>query len=212
MLKADPQKKIILDSAFWSIIAGFIGARLGHVFFYEPHFFLNHPEAIVKVWEGGMSSFGSFIGAGICLWYFVQKHSLNLQRVADFFLISAIPGWIIGRIGCFMIHDHLGAHSNCPLAVMTPNGSRLDMALMEILGLLPLALLLYIFRKKELRVGYRSVLILMYYSLLRFILDFWRAADIPHADVRYFGLTPAQYFSSILFVLGVVWFIKREKS
>ncbi len=209
--KNNPKQKQILDLAFWIIIWGFIGARLGHVFFYEPMHFLQNPLDIFKIWQGGMSSFGSFIGAGLAGWYLIKKNKLELRELADQLLFVAVPGWMLGRVGCFLIHDHLGVASNCPLAIMTPQGKRLDMALLEIIGLIPLSIWLYYTRNKVRRGGEVALIILAYYSALRLILDFWRAQDIVGADTRVLGLTPAQYFSSIGLVLAVFWLYKIKR-
>lgn len=209
--KNNSHQKQILDIAFYTIIWGFIGARLGHVLFYEPMHFLQNPLDIFKIWQGGMSSFGSFIGAALSAWYLIRKHKLNFKELSDTLLYSAVAGWMLGRVGCFMIHDHLGAASDCPLAMMTPLGKRLDMAFLEILGLIPLALWLYVGRQKVRVAGERSLIILAYYSALRLILDFWRATDITGADTRLLGLTPAQYFSSIGLVLAVFRLFKIKR-
>ncbi|OGH64852.1 MAG: hypothetical protein A2821_00020 [Candidatus Magasanikbacteria bacterium RIFCSPHIGHO2_01_FULL_41_23] len=209
--KNNPKQKNILDIAFWTIIWGFIGARLGHVLLYEPLFFWQNPIEIFKIWQGGMSSFGSFLGAGLAAWYLIKKNKFNLKELGDLFLVAAVPGWMIGRVGCFMIHDHLGVHSNCPLAIMTPTGPRLDMAWLEILGMMPLALGLWITRRKILQSGTRALIILAYYSALRLVLDFWRATDIANADTRYYGLTPAQYFSIVLLVFCSFWLVKIKR-
>lgn len=210
--KHHPKQKEILDIAFWIIMWGFIGARLGHVLFYEPMHFLQNPLDIFKIWQGGMSSFGSFIGAACAAWYLINKNKLKVKELADTFLYSSVAGWMLGRVGCFMIHDHLGAASDCPLAMMTPLGKRLDMAFLEILGLIPLALWLYHGRQKVRVAGERSLVIVAYYCALRLVLDFWRAQDIVGADTRVLGLTPAQYFSSIGLVLAVfcLYKIKRK--
>ncbi len=210
--KHHPKQKEIMDIAFWVIMWGFIGARLGHVLFYEPMHFLQNPLDIFKIWQGGMSSFGSFIGAGGAAWYLINKNKLKFKELADTFLYSAVAGWMLGRVGCFMIHDHLGAASDCPLAIMTPLGKRLDMAFLEILGLIPLALWLYLGRQKVRQAGERSLIILAYYSALRLILDFSRATDIAAADSRLLGLTPAQYFSIVLLVFCVFSLYKTKKS
>ncbi len=208
--KNNPDQKKIFDIAFWVIMWGFVGARLGHVLLYEPQFFLAHPLDIFKIWHGGMSSFGSFAGAGLVAWYLIRKHKLNVRELLDSFLYSLVAGWMLGRVGCFAIHDHLGAASDCPLAIMTPIGKRLDMAFLEILGLIPLALWLYVGRQKVRTAGERSLIILAYYSTLRLILDFWRATDIAAADSRFLGLTPAQYFSIVLLVFCVFSFYKTK--
>ena len=46
----------------WMIIATIIGARLGHVIFYEPMRYLQDPMSILKTWEGGLASHGAAIG------------------------------------------------------------------------------------------------------------------------------------------------------
>lgn len=48
--------------AIYMIIAAIIGARLGHVFFYEPQLYLSDPIKILKIWEGGLAGFGAAIG------------------------------------------------------------------------------------------------------------------------------------------------------
>ena len=118
---------------------------------------------------------------------------------------------MVGRVGCFMIHDHLGTHSTCPFAIQTPGGPRLEMALLEILGLIPLALLFYLFRKKKLPSGWYTAVLFLYYGVLRFILDFYRATDIPGADARYVGLTPGQYAGMMLVLIGAIVAVKIKR-
>ncbi len=199
-------QETMLDLALWMIVGGMIGARLFHVLFYEPSYYLLHPLDIIKIWQGGLSSFGGFAGAIFVFFVFVKKKNISkamISHIADLFSFSALFGWMVGRIGCFMIHDHLGAYSNCPLAIRTSGGPRLEMALMEILGLIPLAVLFFVMRKKNVREGFFTSVLFLYYGVLRFILDFWRATDILGADARYLGLTPGQYGSIILIIVGI---------
>ena len=51
--------------------------------------------------------------------------------------------------------------------------------------------------------GYYIITLFIYYGILRFILDFFRATDIVHADARYLGLTPGQYFGIVLTIVGL---------
>ena len=55
------------------IIASVVGARLGHVLFYDPIEFLNDPIRIFAVWEGGLASHGAGIGLFIALYFFSAK-------------------------------------------------------------------------------------------------------------------------------------------
>ncbi len=114
----------------------------------------------------------------------------------------ALYGWMIGRIGCVMIHDHMGKPCDCWIAIRSPDGPRLEMSILEIVGLLPLAIIFFVSRKKKNPDGWYLGLVLIYYGSLRFILDFFRATDLANADTRYLGLTPAQYFSIVMAALG----------
>jgi len=202
--KLDLNGDSLFNIAFYMILSGLLFARIFHIVFYEPALYWRYPAEIVKIWHGGLSSFGGLFGAMVAFVWFIRKYSLRdkLFLVADALSFSAVFGWIVGRIGCFMIHDHMGAHSNCPLAMQTPDGPRLEMALLEILGMIPLALLFYFTRQKPKPSGWYTGILFAYYGVLRFILDFFRAEDIAGADARYFGLTPAQYFAIVLALSG----------
>ena len=202
-------KEFPLDLALAITVGGFIGARIFHVVFYEPQFFVAHPWEIIKIWHGGLSSYGGFVGAAVGFFFFARKSGfqkikqrLSLLKICDELSFAALFAWMIGRIGCVMIHDHLGVHSNCPFAFAKPDGPRLDMAFLEILGLVPLAVFFFWARKKHWPEGIRTGVLFVYYGILRFILDFFRATDIASPDARYWGLTPAQYFSILMLMLG----------
>ena len=209
-------RELVIDLAMWMIIGGLVFARAFHVLLYEPRFYLHYPVEILKVWHGGLSSLGGIAGAVIGFFTYAWGKHLDHKRLtalADLISFAALFGWMVGRIGCFMIHDHLGVHSNCPFAIRMPGGPRLDMALMEILGLVPLAIIFLILRKKSLPAGFFTASLFVYYGVLRFILDFWRARDIVGADARYAGLTPAQYGAILLVIMGGYFFfqLKRRK-
>ncbi len=202
-------KELPLDLALAITIGGFIGARVFHIVFYEPHFFLAHPSEILKIWHGGLSSYGGFVGAAAAFFWFARKQKfeavrrrLSMVGLFDELSFAALFAWMIGRVGCVMIHDHLGIHSNCPLAFAKPDGPRLDMAFLEILGLIPLVVFFLWSRKRRLPQGLLSGVLFVYYGALRFILDFFRATDIASPDARYWSLTPAQYFSILMLMLG----------
>lgn len=203
------QPELVLDLAFTMIVSGLMFARLFHVFFYEPAFYAAHPLEIVKIWHGGLSSFGGLFGAVLAFVLFWKKKKLpsEVLRVADLLSFAALFGWMLGRVGCVMIHDHLGKPCDCWFAIQTPDGTeRLEMSMLEIAGLLPLALLFFLARKKPKPDGWFTFVLLGYYSTIRFVLDFWRATDIPGADTRSLGLTPAQYASIVIVVLlGVLY-------
>ena len=209
------QKNQAVDLFFYMILFGLIGGRLVHVFFYEPIYFLQNPVDTIKIWQGGMSSFGGIIGALSAFLYFAKKNKIGknkLLRYADLYSFSALFGWIVGRIGCLMIHDHLGVLTDSFIAIQTPYGARLEMTVLEILLLIPLAIFFYYFKNKNNSPGFFTFILFLYYSVLRFVLDFFRFTDLPGADARYLGLTPAQYFGIISSVIVLaIWMKTRKK-
>ncbi|MBX2965942.1 MAG: prolipoprotein diacylglyceryl transferase [Cyclobacteriaceae bacterium] len=56
----------------YMVIATIIGARLGHVFFYEPERYLANPIDIIKIWEGGLASHGAAFGILFALWLYTN--------------------------------------------------------------------------------------------------------------------------------------------
>lgn len=206
-------KERVLDLALWMIVSGVFFSRLFHIFFYEPGFYFAQPLEILKVWHGGLSSFGGVFGAviaffGYCRWRHIQRK--DLLPIADLVSFAALFGWMVGRLGCVMIHDHMGRTCDCFIAIQSPDGPRLEMAMLEILGLIPLGILFFLKRKKQLPEGWYTAVLFIYYGALRFVLDFFRATDIAGADTRYLGLTPAQYFAIVLIAVGGYLLKKKQ--
>lgn len=213
--------EVILDMAIWSLVGAFIMARIFHIIFYNPVFFIENPAEIIKFWHGGASSLGGFVGAALSLWLFAKKRRFSFKELLPYMDVGALAlwlGWGIGRIGCFLIHDHPGTLTHFVLGVKYPDGVRFDLGLMEsILGFI-LFIIFYLSFKKliKIRFGLVAGLSAASYAVARFLLDFLRAPpDFPGGDMRYLSLTPAQWGMltvlaglTLVFVLGR---IKREK-
>ena len=100
---------------FYVVIATVLGARLGHVFFYEWDYYSQHPADILKIWEGGLASHGGTLGiiiAMILYQRFVTTRSLlwTLDRLA-------VPVGFVAtliRLGNLMNHEIYGAVTSQP--------------------------------------------------------------------------------------------------
>ncbi|MEM8899941.1 MAG: prolipoprotein diacylglyceryl transferase family protein, partial [Bacteroidota bacterium] len=80
MFKKEGVPETWLESAFiWIFLGTVIGARLGHVFFYEmpenPQHFIDHPLDIFAFWRGGMASHGGFFGMTLAFYLFARYFS-----------------------------------------------------------------------------------------------------------------------------------------
>ncbi len=204
---------VLTDFATWIMVPALIFARLGHAFAYEPSAFLHDPLKILRLWEGGMSSFGGFLGALIGALLFVKVHKIDFHAHADVAAFAFPLGYGCGRIGCFLIHDHPGTLSHSLLAVQYPGGARLDHGLLlSLLGFAIFGFFLLIKRQQpdKRQKGFLPLLMIIY-GAVRFILDFYRAWDLPGSDVRYFGLTPGQYGSILLFLGGIALYVRFKR-
>lgn len=105
----------ILDKLIMYIfISTVIGARLGHCLFYDPHYYLNHPVEILKIWEGGLASHGAAIGIIIALIIFSYKTKMSFLWYFDRIVIGgALTGAFI-RIGNLMNSEIVGKITDLP--------------------------------------------------------------------------------------------------
>lgn len=201
----------------WLGAVGFLMAHLFDVVLYAPERIADEPWLLVKLWDG-LSSFGGFLGAvlGALLWK-VQAKTPFLSY-ADAVATSFPAGWILGRAGCSVVHDHPGVASDAWLALAFPGGARLDLGFLEMLLTVPLALGFVFLRRQRLPQGLCLGLLAATYAPLRFTLDFWRireptrlSGELVLPDPRYAGLTPAQWASLVLGAVGAV-LLSRARS
>ena len=202
------------DAALICIVCGFVGAHLFHVFAYEPAILWTKPWQIFFLWAG-ISSFGGFLGAGFALWYYFHVKRLPVLEYGDTVMFGLWPGWILGRLGCFTAHDHPGRLTKFFLAVQFPQGARHDLGFYEALLVMGITIVIYVLDRgrppKARKPGFYFALSLVMYGLPRFFFDRLRAVDVPNADTRYWGWTPAQYLSLSLVLLGVFLFLRPKR-
>lgn len=206
-----------LDLAFWAILSALVFARVFHLF-YELKYFLENPLDILKIWQGGMSIFGGFFGAILAGVIFLKIKKLNFWQYAEIIFFFLPLGLFVGRIGCFMIHDHLGKIASWPIpwGIEYMGQVRHENGLYDSISGLVLFLVFLLINKlwaKKLFTGFYGAMFFAWYGLVRFFLDFFRAEDLPGvSDARYLSLTVGQYLAILMFGAGVaLFFILRRK-
>lgn len=192
--------KLIWDLSFWVIVGAFLFAKL-FMIFYDPTTIFS---------TSGFSIIGGFIGASLFGIIYLRKKHVDVYAYADTAIFGLPLGLFIGRIGCFLIHDHPGTLSDSILAVKFPDGARLDHGLLLSLNGLAMFLVFLWLAKKKAQTGTYLIVFLIWYGVVRFFLDFLRATDGPIVDARYFSLTPAQYAAVVMAALGT-WLVFRKR-
>jgi len=91
---------LVLDLAFYILIAGLLGSRLFYVAGNWDDF-RNNPVEILMFWRGGLVYYGGLIFAfGVGVWY-IKRNRLDFPRIADLLAPSIAIGQTMGRLGCF---------------------------------------------------------------------------------------------------------------
>lgn len=199
----------IMDMGFWIVLSSMIFSRVLYVLT-EWQTYSENPFDVFRIWEGGLSITGGFLGAVIAALIYTRRKQISFWEYGECCVFGLPIGLFIGRIGCFLIYDHPGTPTSFILGQTYLDGIvRHNHGLyLSIQGLVIAVLffVLYIRNRKRGR-GFYSSLFLIVYGVSRFILDFWRATDLPFADARYWHLTVAQYVSIVMVAAGVwIWY------
>lgn len=220
----------------WIILGVVLGGRLGYVLFYQPAHYLTDPWQILKVWEGGMSFHGGFIGVLLAAFVFCRREKIPLLPAADLMAVATPPGLFLGRIANFINAELWGRPTTLPWGVAFPGDaaqmcdgvlevcarhpSQLYEAALE--GLLLGAVLIWlVWRKGWLGFPGRTAgLFFAGYGAARFVVEFLRQPDAQFVtagnplglawQIGGFGLTMGQLLSVPMIAVGL-WFILRAK-
>jgi phosphatidylglycerol---prolipoprotein diacylglyceryl transferase len=91
---------VIYSVAPWAFFGGIFGARLFYVVQYRENF--QTIADILNFTQGGLVVYGSFIGGGLAVWFYVWRNKLSPLRLGDIIVPCLFLGLFFGRIGCLM--------------------------------------------------------------------------------------------------------------
>jgi phosphatidylglycerol:prolipoprotein diacylglycerol transferase len=231
----EPKK---VEDLLTAIILGVVlGGRLGYVLFYQPSYYLSHPLEILKVWEGGMSFHGGFLGVVVAGLWFCRRYQVPALQLSDAMALVAPIGLLLGRLANFVNAELWGRPTDLPWGVIFPglaaqdcaditpglcarHPSQLYEAGMEGL-ILGTVLFLLLSRGALKRPGLMTGVFLLGYGLSRFIVEFFRQADaqfisasnpLGHVvQIGAFGVSMGQLLSLPMILAGL-WFIGRSRT
>lgn len=200
------------DFILWVTLGIIIGGRTGYVLFYNPGFFIQNPVAIFKLWEGGMSFHGGFLGCVAAVMLFALKNNIPILSLGDITTAVAPMGIFFGRLANFIKGELWGreADASVPWRMIFPDDplqlfrhpSQLYEAALE--GVLLFAILAIMVRMGALR---RPGLILgsfiAIYALARIASEFFREPD-PQLGFLWGGLTMGMLLSVPMIIAGAI--------
>ena len=215
LIKDKNTSKLLDDLISYLIIGIILGGRLGYVIFYNFEYYLNNLIEILMVWQGGMSFHGGVLGVIGSIIIFAKKHNVNKFIFLDLIAAGAPIGIFLGRISNFINSELYGRKTDVFWSVIFPkvdNFSRHPSQIYEAFfeGIV-LFLLMFLFIKKNylLRPGAISALFLIFYSMFRFFVEFYRFPD-QQLGLVFFNLTMGQIISLIFFCFGFYLFYKKK--
>lgn len=230
-MAAHPERNIhdtslyLVDRLTWFVVSGtIIGARLGHVFFYDWPRYQHHLIDILKVWEGGLASHGGAIGVLFAVFLYQRMIRKKFPEFTYIALLDmlVVPTAFVAcciRIGNFFNQEILGTPTTLPWAVVFGDpfdGSSIEprhpVQLYEAGAyLFTFFLLGYLWRYKgeKLRPGVLSGLFFIVIFSSRFFIEFFKTSQSLMIDESF--LTTGQYLSIPCVFFGIWLFLKGNK-
>ena len=203
----------------FAIISIVVGARLGHVLFFQFDYFINRPLEIFMIHRGGLSFHGAVIGLGLYSYFFVKKHNITWKLLADVLCLAGALGVGIGRIANFINQELYGRITGSDCAVIfryVDQMPRYPTQLFESFfeGFLNFWIMFIVFRLKGVKVMGTGALVALFciiYSSSRFIIEFYKEVE-TYTYFNRISLTIGQMLSLVLLIFGifVLYYKKRE--
>lgn len=196
------------------LIATVVGARLGHIIFYDLEYYLRNPQLIPAIWRGGLASHGAAIAIIIAMWLYVKRTPrMTFYWLADRVVPAVAVGGMFIRIGNFFNSEILGHATDLPWAVIFANidmiprhPSMLYESLSTIVVLIVLLVIYYKYDKQPPEGSiFGSFLVLLFTG--RFLIEFTK---LHHSDFEEALVLNMGQWLSIPLVLFGLWLIIRK--
>lgn len=203
-----------LDSlAIYLFVGMLVGARLGHVFFYEAAYYLEHPLNILKVWNGGLASHGGAIGVFVAYLIWMKIYKVKFSKYPDL-IVLAVPllaGFI--RVGNFFNSEIVGTPTNGNWGVIFArlgenfprHPVQLYAALMDWLIFVLMIVLYNKYHKKVPKLFFMFFFMLIFF-IGRFTLEFWK--DL-HGPIESLPISMGQLLSIVPILISAIYFAEK---
>ena len=115
------------DLVLWITLGIIVGGRLGYIVFYmlmnddQRAWLAAHPMDVFKIWEGGMSFHGGFLGVCAAVALFARRNQIDILRLGDLIAPVAPIGIFFGRIANFINGELWGRVTDGPFGIIFCN-------------------------------------------------------------------------------------------
>lgn len=199
----------------WMGVGTIVGARLGHVFFYEWDVYSKNPISILYIWEGGLASHGGTIGCilAVCLFSWFTTHRSPMWTLDRVCIPTTLVGALI-RLGNLFNSEIYGHHTDMPWGfIFLRNHETLPSHPTQLyeatcyLALFGLLMWMYWKRNAEERPGLLFGVFLTVLFTARFLIEFVKNNQVAFEDSM--TLNMGQWLS-VPFVLFGIFLIVRS--
>lgn len=185
-----------------------VGGRLGYAVFYAFDYYVQNPIELLQIWKGGMSFHGALIGIFFSLYIFGKINRYAILSLTDLTVPLGTLGIFLGRCANFINGEVYGRFTEMPWGVyfdhelLARHPSQLYEAVCE--GLLLFFLSYFFIKRRSItqNPGYLTGGFLVLYSVIRFLLEYFREPDAPLVGV----FTRGQFYSIFMLIVGVYCF------
>ena len=202
---------ILLNYVLFGII---VGGRLGYILFYNSAYYVAHPLAVFRIWEGGMAFHGALLGVAIAVLIMAKRHDVPFFLLTDRIALVVPIGLFFGRLSNFINGELYGRVTALPWAMVFPNSdgqprhpSQLYEASLE--GLLLGVIMLMIWRRGWLQQhGRVTGVLLAGYGVARSMIEFVREPD-AQIGLLLDAVSMGQLLSVPMIIFGIYMIMRR---
>ncbi len=178
-------KLAFTDISLISITTAYIGARLFHVLFVIPEYYLENPAKIFYFWEGGFVIYGAMLIPPVFIYIYAKKKNLNMAKIMDALVPAFSVGTALGRIACLMQGCCYGKPTDLFFGISFPDGANAGMTpaniplhptqiYLVLQGLIIFLILNYRFTRKKFD-GEITLWFFILYPLTRIVIEYYRS-------------------------------------
>ena len=181
-----------------------LGGRVGSVLFYNFGAFLDDPLMLLRIWEGGMSFHGGFIGVLVAMLWYGRRINVSFWELTDFIAPLITVGLGAGRVGNFINGELWGKETDVPWAFVVDGVARHPSQLYEAFleGLVAFLILWGFASKPRPRMAISAVFLISY-GVFRFAVEFVRLPDAHIGYMAWGWLTRGQLLTLPMIICGI---------